>query len=685
VLSPVRKLLPRRWRWLPPVAALIAAFHFLLGGAPLDWAFFDFSSRHPLLSSPVPEGSALVLIDEAAMHELGREPYAMRWPFPRMAFAGLIAALDRAGAARIVFDFTFFEQAEAAEQDSILAGLAAAVPSVVLARTARQAPVFWDQAFVAAHPALFQKPRTGDVTFQADADDVARTYRVPESLAALAFDPPANVRGGLLRWHGGLADLREGNRVPVLSATRFLVRGIEIIKRVSDAAPDAEVDSLGRALAAEASLTGDPSFDAVRGRTVFVGASASGTYDVKAMPVGKIEPAVLIHWTAWANLREGGFITPLPRWVALVGALAVAVLIGLIGRWQPGLVAPGLAAGGLALAVLAGAYAALGAGWFLPPATPAAAALFALLGVTAENFLLERQRKREVQAMFGSYVDPGVVAQLVRDPAAIRLGGERRQLTVLFSDLAGFTDLAEKMPEEQLLAVVNLYLQEVSDCLLASGAYIDKYIGDAVMAVYGAPLSLPDHAAAACEGALAAQRVLAGLNPRFERDHGCTLHMRIGINTGEMIVGNLGSERKKNYTVLGDAVNLASRLESANKEFGTAILLGETTAGRVQGRFATRPLTRLRVKGKHEAVEVHELVGAPGELTPGQQAFLAAYAEGYAAACARRFADATAAFGRAVAARPDDAPARAWQEQSALYAANPPPTDWQPLLELDSK
>jgi adenylate cyclase len=682
VLSPVRKLLPRRWRWLPPVAALIAAFHFLPGGATLDRAFFDFASRHPLHPPPVPDGSAIVLIDEATMQTL--KPLGERWPFSRKIFASLIATLDRAGAARIVFDFTFFEPSDAAEQDAILAGTAAAVPSVVLARTFQQGPVFWDDAFVGAHPALFQKPRAGDVALQADADGISRVYRVPGSLAALAIDPPAAIPGGLLRWHGGLAQIR-ARGVPVLSAGQFIRVGLPLLERVVAQAPDLLPEQIARALANERGLTG-PIADQVRGRTVFVGTNASGTFDVKPFPVGAaVEPGVLIHWTAWTNLKAGGFITPLPRWVALAGALAVAVLIGLVGRWQPGLVAPGLAAGGLTVAVLGGAYAALGAGWFLPPATLAAAALFALLGVTAENFLLERQRKREVQAMFGSYVDPGVVAQLVRDPAAIRLGGERRELTVLFSDLVGFTDLSEKMPEERLLAVVNLYLQEVSDCLLASGAYIDKYIGDAVMAVYGAPLSLPDHAAAACAGALAAQRVLAGLNPRFEREHGCTLHMRIGINTGGMIVGNLGSERKKNYTVLGDAVNLASRLEGANKQFGTAILLGENTARRVQGRFATRPLTRLRVKGKHEAVEAHELVGTLGELTSDQQTFLAAYCEGYAAACARRFADAAASFRRALAVRPDDAPTRAWQEQSAAYAANPPPSDWQPLLELHSK
>ena len=274
---------------------------------------------------------------------------------------------------------------------------------------------------------------------------------------------------------------------------------------------------------------------------------------------------------------------------------------------------------------------------------------------------------------------------LVEDPAAIRLGGERRELTMLFSDLAGFTDLSEKTPPEQLVPVINTYLQEVSDCLLANGAYIDKYIGDAVMAVFGAPQPLPDQVAAACNGALAAQEVLARLNPRFQRDFGCTLGMRIGINTGIATVGNVGSERKRNYTVLGDAVNLASRLEAANKNFGTGILLGETTARRAQAQFATRPLTRLAVKGKTEAVEVHELVGRKDAITAGQAAFLAAYNEGYAALVARRFAEAAAAFTRARDLAPQDPMTRAWQEQATVYASNPPPPDWQPFLKLLSK
>ena len=311
--------------------------------------------------------------------------------------------------------------------------------------------------------------------------------------------------------------------------------------------------------------------------------------------------------------------------------------------------------------------------------------LLVLLGVVVENFWREQRRKREIQAMFGAYVDPGVVDELVRNPAAIRLGGERREATVFFSDLAGFTDLSEKLPAEQMVEVVNAYLEETSECLHRHGAYVDKYIGDAVMAVLGAPQRLPDHALAACHAALEARAALAGINARYAAKVGVSLEVRIGLNTGEMVVGNLGSSRKKQYTVMGDTVNLASRLEGANKAFGTGILLGEETARRVQNTMVTRPLARLRVKGKLQAIEVHTLHGVAGTLSPDEKEFVETYRAGYTALCQRRFAEAAAAFSRALALRPGDLTTRRWQFEATSLAQTPPPPEWEPIVSLDSK
>jgi len=309
-----------------------------------------------------------------------------------------------------------------------------------------------------------------------------------------------------------------------------------------------------------------------------------------------------------------------------------------------------------------------------------------LLGISAESFWRERERKREIQAMFGSYVAPSVVEQLLRDPQAIRLGGERREATVFFSDLAGFTDLSERISPELLLEIINRYLEETSDSLLAHGAYIDKYIGDAVMAVFGVPNPLPDHATAACMGALAASEAFRRFSDDVAQRHGHRPRMRIGINTGAMIVGNLGSERKKNYTVLGDAVNLASRLEGANKEFGTSILLGETTAALVQATMVTRPLGRLRVKGKTEAVEVHELIGRAGAVDAKRLEFLEAYRDGYRRYVTRDFAGAAATLTRAQACAPaGERVTIALLERANALVVRPPDPTWEPILTLDSK
>jgi adenylate cyclase len=674
-----------RWRWLLPVAVLVVAFHLSPFSAALDRAFYDIASRHPWRTPPVPTNSAIVLIDDETMGAIGHRLPAMRWPFPRMAFAGLIAALDRAGAAKIVVDFTFLEPSEAMEQDQLLAGVAGVTRTVVLARKPQQEPVFWDAVFRAAHPQLFAYPRTGDAVFEPDEDGIVRHYTVADSLAGVAFGAASGQTGGLLRWRGSTATLAGGGKVPVLSATRFLVRGFEIMRRLVVASPDLTLEQLGHALAAEPALTGDPIFAAVRGRVVFVGANASGTFDLKPTPMGKLESGTLVQWTAWSNLTANDFIRALPRWLSLALALLTGCVILLAAFLRPGIAVPGFVAIGFVMVLLPVAYGGLSAGAFLGPATPSAAAILMLLGVVAENFWSERRRKREIQAMFGSYVAPEIVDLLVRDPTAIRLGGEKRNATVFFCDLAGFTDLSEQVSPEELLELINTYLQETSDCLMAHGAYIDKYIGDAVMAVFGAPMPRVDHAVAACRAALGAQRLLVDRNKQLAISHGRTLGMRIGINTGEMIVGNVGSERKRNYTVLGDAVNLASRLEGANKEFGTSILVSETTARLVKDELVLRPLTALRVKGKQTAVRVFELVGAPNDLTPAQNTFLAKYGEGHRLYSARRFAEGMSVLAEAAALVPTDEMTQHLLSEAARFAQSPPAADWEPILSLKTK
>jgi len=323
------------------------------------------------------------------------------------------------------------------------------------------------------------------------------------------------------------------------------------------------------------------------------------------------------------------------------------------------------------------------ANYFFAPSLPVAAVVATLLASTTHNFWRERKRKREIQDIFGSYVSKQVVDKLLKDPDTIRLGGEKKELTVFFSDLAGFTDLSEKLPPEELVDVVNRYLAAVTDFILDNNGYVDKYIGDAVMGVFGSPEPISNHALGACRAALATRNWMA----KAFADTPVKLHARIGLNTGQMVVGNVGSERKKNFTVLGDAVNLASRLEAANKDVGTLILIGEDTERMVRGHFLVRPIARLRVKGKQQPNQTYELVAEKGGADQATAEFVATYTTGYEHFMKRDFAAARAQFEQAKSRRPDDRMTQLYLDKAAKFEyekSAPLPPDWD-VLELKTK
>ena len=695
-----RKLLPATAAPLGALA-LVAALGALGSLGTLDRAWFDLLQRRTASISQIPANTAFVLVDEESMRALGSEQYGYRWPWPRRAFGALFASLHRAGAKAVVADLIFLEGSEDPMQDIELGSVAAGLPEVILgAMPARpgkpeQLPVIWPQAFRTENAALFAgRPRWGYVNSSPDEDSVIRRYALADSLAwAAAGDalPAGAVAGSespvLLRWRGNLEQSR-ARGVPVVPAALFVVDGLPVMKRASEVAADLEPGPLVRAIDAEPppqEALLKEAFAKVRGRTVFVGVNAASTFDFIATPCGAPEPGVVSHWTAYANLTSGGFLREAGPWSS-AGALALVIAaLAWAGRGGIGLRRPAVVAGcGLVLALGGSAAGFLGGVWFAPMLPVAGVA--AGFGATAvQSFLLERARKREIQGWFGSYVSPAVVEQLIHNPDSLKLGGERRDLTVYFSDLAGFTTLSEKLPPDQLVSLMNLFLEELTECVLKEGCYLDKYIGDAIMAVFGSPERLENHALSACRAALASQRRLAVLNDRIEREHGLRLGMRVGVNTGDMVVGNVGSAKKRNYTVLGDAVNLAARLEGANKEFGTAILIGPLTAAALGGALVTRPVARLQVKGKKQAVEVHELVGEPESLDEPARRFLAAYGEGYGAYCSRRFAEAHRAFVCAAALRPGDFLATRYADESQRLVNSAPPADWEPILELHTK
>jgi len=229
-----------------------------------------------------------------------------------------------------------------------------------------------------------------------------------------------------------------------------------------------------------------------------------------------------------------------------------------------------------------------------------------LLASLAFLFGSEGRHKRVIKEAFRYYVSPSIIDRIVEDPRQLELGGERRELTIFFSDIAGFTSISESIGPGQLVPLLNTYLTAVTDVILRHGGTVDKYVGDAVVAFWNAPVALPDHAACGVAAALEIQRELTRLQAVFESEYKVTVKTRIGLNTGQVSVGNFGSIARFSYTVIGDAANIASRLEGANKSFGTPILISERTYQMLNGTQPCRPVGTVRVLGKSSGVAVYE-------------------------------------------------------------------------------
>jgi adenylate cyclase len=423
-----------------------------------------------------------------------------------------------------------------------------------------------------------------------------------------------------------------------------------------------------------------------RDKIVFIAGTAAGTYDLRVTPLSAFTPGVLVHMTATDNLLHGGSLRVPPAAVfpatIVVLAVATSLTFVLLSRWavKLGIIAA-VAAGYYGIAVHAFTAHRL----WLHLAWPEAAVALAYAGTATIEYFTEGRRRRQLRVVFDRYMGADVVEEITRNPDRVRLGGERRELTVFFSDVAGFTTLSEKLAPEALVELVNEYLAEMTAVIFHYRGNVNKYLGDGIMALFGAPLDDREHARLACFAALQSQEVLQRLRDRWREAGRPELHARIGINTGALVVGNVGSSVRMEYTVMGDSANLASRLEGANKFYGTRILLGPRTYESARAFIEAREVDLLRVKGKYEPVQVYELLSRQGMLRPEQRSMLDQYAAGLQAYKARRFADAIERFEGALRVMPTDGPARLYVERSRSYVATPPAADWDGVYELHEK
>lgn len=648
----------------------------------------------------------LVEVDQASLDHFERDNIA--YPWPRSLYNPLLEHCARGGAAAVLFDVLFNNLSPWGEETD--AEFAAAIREngrVFLAAAFSSAgvpggpldprlsspvegappPALRRVAVSPPLPALRDAATgIGSVTLRPDADGAVR--RVPigalfegRLVPGLAFAPFA-AGAGAVRFEPGRARLGSLT-VPLDDQGRALVR---YHGQRGDYRRYSAADVITSAIAAAGGRSPRVPAAAFQGAYVIVGSTAPGLLDLKPTPLAATAPGFEVHVAAVDNILNGDFLAPAPPVAAAGLALAASALVVWAVTLLP--VAAGAAAvAGVAGAVLATLAAAYRAGHFVDPWLLGVSLLLAVIGAAVRRYTTEGKDKRFIAGAFARYVSPKVVRQILADPKRLALGGERRDVTLFFSDLQGFTSISEGLSPQELVAFLNEYTTLMAGVITGPGldGTIDKYIGDSVMAFWGAPLPQPDHARRGLLAALACQERLRPFCDGLVARGGPRLVTRIGLNTGACVVGNMGSRDRFDYTAIGDTVNEASRLEGINKVYGTLIIASESTWRAAPGAAFGRLLDRVRVKGKAEPVALYEVLAPAGSETAALRALAAGYAEAAAAYQAREWGRAIELAGEVLRAAPGDGPSKVLIERARAFMVAPPPEAWDGVWTLTAK
>lgn len=630
---------------------------------------FDYYQRvNPREYTPAPV--RIVDIDEASISEIGQ------WPWPRTKIAELVEILMEQGAATVVFD-VIFPEPDRTSPAQISSALPKGTPDHVL-ETLENLPdndEFLAQT-IAAYPVVLGFAITSDETGRTPQRKAGLAYGGDDPVSILPPFSAAVPSLDLLQENasgiGSISvsqDDRDGviRRVPLImsdgetvypglatealrvaqGASGLIVRTTSASGEIDSGTPavtDLKIGAFTVPTTASGEIwvhyTSDRSdryiqaqhlYDLktraeltpfIEGHIVLVGTSAAGLRDIRATALGELVPGVSVHAQALEQMINGQFLNR-PDWTEgletlttfLVGAAFIVILpiVGSLGTALIGVAATVLLIGG-------SFYLFQEEGLLIDPVFPSLAAFMVFAAATAMLYFLTEREKRFVRQAFGQYLSPDLVSQLEKSPGQLALGGEIRPMTILFMDIRGFTPISEQLTPTELVSFLNTLLSPLSDAIQAEGGTIDKYIGDSIMAFWNAPLSVPDHAAKACRASLAMLKIVEDLNAQdafgFKAQNLKTQTVKIGIglNSGDACVGNMGSERRFNYSVIGDAVNVASRIESSCKAVGTELLVSEETRNQAPG-FAYLEAGEIPLKGKTEPVRLFALLGDENDAT----------------------------------------------------------------------
>ncbi|MBP1653710.1 MAG: adenylate cyclase [Bacteroidetes bacterium] len=653
------------------------------------------------------------------------------FPWPRSYYAHLVRNLHAAGARAVGIDLLFSgaDPVSPVHDDSLRAALKASGIAVLAGKREEDRP----DVVLASHRENYGNiffpgdSALGLVNLRPDADGIYRLYNpfyTVDVTGGETLDLPTFGFAILNTYFrlpalttpqpDGDAFLYAGRRIPRYDPASFLINLYgphRTFRHVNfqDVVDDASFTTIDEQSSGEQINTfSDPEFGyqfdgTFDGKIVLVGVTVPEYKDVFPAPLARgvqkgdnLMYGVELHANVIESVIRDDFLRLQPFWSEVLMIALLAAASFLVTSWVKSL----RVRAGYVLEVFGFLWiAALTAGVLFASVLlfsrhgfvlNVTSALLAIAGgyaaSTVYHLVSERRQRLLIKSMFSTYVNPSVVDELVANPRKLALGGKREELTVLFSDIEGFTTISQGMQPEEIVALLNEYLSGMSAVIFRHEGTLDKYEGDAVMAFWGAPIPQADHPMRACKAALEMQDAAGRLNARWKERGRPLLRTRIGINTGTMVVGNLGGEGKFDYTVIGDSVNLASRLEGANKEYGTRIMVSELTYEAVRSEILGRQIDRMAVVGRSQPVVTYELLalrGAPE--TAALEQFVSVYSEGLAAYFSRDWPSSLAHFDQALQLRPDDGPARIHRERVRHYLQHPPPPEWDGVFILHSK
>ena len=686
----------------------------------------DWLQRNISIKSKVRDDIVIVYIDQRSLDYCLRA-FGRGWPWPRDIYGLMTSYLADGGARAVVFDAIMSEPSVYAkdfDDDNALAGALAASGRSILSLVLHE-NVFHEYLKPGAAPSPAELgildnlsargldyKRTGGpspLVFQDLTAPIPVLLQAAWGLGFIGIDPEDD---GVVRRIRPIAGFKD-SIFPTLALEAFLkTSGLNSALQTVDglSAGDSVIPLDGDGCALIKFYGGEGTYkdysfaavvksamDRMRGekpmvepgefkdKIVFLGAKAAGLWDLRSTPMADDLPGVEIHAAFLNNILENDFIQTVGPWkkAGLYILLLTATLCAAI-------LAPSAFIGALltiliSMVFIGGVFLIFRGNYWVEYLTPLGAQAAVYLLATAVNYYGEGREKRAVKGAFSRYLSSQVVTAVLDHPEMLSLGGSRRVMTVFFSDLAGFTSISETQTPEDLVGLLNKYLSLMAGNIMDWDGTLDKFEGDAIMAFWGAPLVQEDHALRACCSALEQQRLM----DKFRRDALAAglpeLRVRMGINTGPMIVGNMGSEARFDYTVMGDSVNLASRLEGANKGYKTEIMISESTYDMVRDKVEVRELDLIRVKGKKEPIRVFELLSLAGELPPEKIELRLAYENGLNHYRKMDFKKAEASFLWALAIDPDDGPSQTYLGRVKAYQEAPPPPDWDRVYTMTTK